>query len=166
MINTDTHHDGTVSDAATEDDSSPPHESPAFQKVLRECADPRLRWYIYQIIQIAEDMLRHDSFIVTLDTFEKLMHDLEINLAPTCPETIRVLRAMMYEGQSPETAGSKVGRSKLSLWLRRAACDIGIRGDQGGYAAINIRTIQNSSMIHRFAEEAGVDLKDFPIKIL
>lgn len=166
MINSDTHHDGTVSDSATEDDSSPPHESPAFQKVLRECADPRLRWYIYQIIQIAEDTLRHDSFIVTLDTFEKLMNDLEVNPAPTCPETIRVLRAMMYEGQSPETAGSKVDRPKLTLWLKRAAYDIGIRRNQWDWPAINLRTIQNSSMVHRFAEEVGVDLRDFPIKIL
>ncbi len=86
--------------------------------------------------------------------------------APSLPEVVRVCRAMVYEGKGPEASGCGVSMAMLQKWLRNMGIEFNKYEGMDHYRTMNFNTIWHTSILHQFASEAGVDLKDFPIKIL
>lgn len=140
--------------------------TPSARDAFRKNPDELNRWFINQIHTFAEDAKRRRTFILHLETFEWLMERYGSFGAPSLPEVIRVCRAMVYEGKGPEASGCRVSMAMLKKWTRYMGMEFDKYEGMDHYRSMNLNTIWHTGILHQFACEAGVDLKDFPIKIL
>ncbi len=139
---------------------------PSVRDAFRKSPEQLNRWFINQINAFAEDANRRRTFILDLGTFEWLMERYGSFGAPSLPEVVRVCRAMVYEGKGPEASGCRVSMAMLQKWTRYMGMEFDKYEGMDDYRRMNLNTIWHTGIVHQFASQAGVDLRDFPIKIL
>jgi len=161
-----TRHDKETSEETAREVGSSKIIDPSVRDAFRKSPEELNTWFINQINTFAEDANRRRTFILHLETFEWLMERFGSFGAPSLPEVIRVCRAMVYEGKGPEASGCRVSMAMLKKWTRYMGMEFDKYEGVDHYRSMNLNTIWYTGILHQFACEAGVDLKDFPIKIL
>ena len=139
---------------------------PSAKDTLKKSPEELSRWFKNQIGTFAEEMERTRTFILALETFEGLMEQYGGYDIASLPETIRIFRELLYEGKSPRASGCRISLATLRAWPRKMGMAFDKYEGMEHYRRMNLNTIWRTGLLHQFACQTGVDLKDFPIKIL